>query len=75
MTCTKDEKGSIVKNIQTHISIMDGTSDVKQDSASVKAIAQTSLEIYTKGNPNVESIFYKSDNAGYRPGQPNLHFL
>lgn len=54
---------------------MDGTSDVKQDSASVKAIAQTSLEIYTKGNPNVESIFYKSDNAGYRPGQPNLHFL
>ena len=51
------------KNIQTHISILEGE-DIKQDSAAVKAIVENSCGVYTKANPWVEHIIHKSDNAG-----------
>ena len=62
VTCQTDAHGNIVKNIQSHIAIIDGNA-VKQDTGHVVALIRTSLQLFTHGNPKVENIFIKSDNV------------
>lgn len=60
--CKKDANGKILRDIQSHITVLEGRS-VKQDAPTVKALIETSLQIYTKGNPQVKSIWIKSKLA------------
>ena len=59
MSCKKDSDGHITKDIQAHVSVLHGK-NVKQDWITVKALIDTSLKVYSKGNPEVTSVWFKS---------------
>lgn len=58
----RNKNGELMRSLTTHVTVLCGAE--KQESTTNLHLMMKSLEVYAKANPDIKSVWIRSDQAG-----------